>query len=202
MKTKIKECKGIGDCKGKGCGKPHVKRLYGLCPSCLYEWSKSTDTGRAWYDKRLIKVNKPKHDLEKAKVNKQQGISLESLKKSTTNSVHRYIRKRDEGKPCISCGTPWKSNFQAGHCFKAELFSSLKYHDHNINGQCEQCNLRREGNESGYLLRLPNMITLTCFNELKTLAVEDKKKIHKWDRETLKRIRTNANLLYKKLEYN
>ena len=202
MKIKPKKCKGTGDCKGHGCDKEHIQRKYGLCPTCLYKWSKSTDEGKEWYNKNLIRVNKPKDDLEVAKVERKQGIKLENVKKGTKDALHKFIRERDKGKPCISCSTPWKSNFQAGHCFKAELYSSLKYNLHNINGQCEQCNLRREGNEAGYLLNLPNRIGDDNYKELVRMASIDKHNTHKWDREELKKIRTNANILYKKLLFN
>ncbi len=107
---------------------------------------------------------------------------------------------RDKGKPCISCGTPWHQDFQAGHFYKAELFSTIKFHELNIHGQCVQCNIRKEGNESEYRVNLPQRIGKENFDHLNHLAVIDKKTDFKWDRETLLEIRKYYRKKIKKLK--
>ena len=37
--------------------------------------------------------------------------TVPELTKKAQQAFNRYIRLRDRGKPCISCGTPWKENF-------------------------------------------------------------------------------------------
>lgn len=86
-------------------------------------------------------------------------------------------------------------NFQAGHYFKSELFSTIRFHEWNINGQCEQCNMRKDGNVNNYALRLPDRIGQENFNELTRLASLEKKTDHKWDREWIR----EKNDYYKKL---
>lgn len=202
MNPKPKPCKGIGRAKGfKGCGQVTPYRQYGLCPSCRAEWLLTTDDGKLVLERATLKATKARRELEQAEKEHNERKSLPNLLQQTKNAVHRYVRARDQGKPCISCGTPWRSNFQAGHCYKAELFSTLKYdYKRNIHGQCEQCNIRKRGNESNYHLRLPDRIGQEAYDQLREDAKRDKHPDFKWDREELKQIIKTVQTLYKNLK--
>ena len=152
IKPKEKPCKGSGKAIGYGCGKPQIKRIYGLgltC-KCYSTWLLESEEGRKKLSSVTLKVTKPRQDLEKAIEENKDRIKLQTLIVNVRNVCHEYIRERDKGLPCISCGTPYNTNFQAGHFYKAELFSNLRLDEFNIGGQCRICNLRDEGNESGY----------------------------------------------------
>ncbi|MEL4307412.1 recombination protein NinG [Joostella sp. CR20] len=200
LKTKSKPCVGIGKAKGqKGCGKETIYRRYGLCQSCYADFILNTDAGKILLEKATLKATKPRRELEKAVAEKKNRDKLITHLESTKTIVHEYVRKRDKDKPCISCNTPYKSNFQAGHYYKAELFTSLKFNFDNIHGQCEKCNLRLEGNLNQYELNLPKRIGEQRFNELKKKAELDHRTIKKWSREELKAIRLKARKLIKEL---
>lgn len=201
MKPNTKKCKGTGKAKGYGCGKEEMQRTYGLGHSCKCypRWLYNSDAGKEKLNKAILKATKPRKDIEQAIKEKNERASLQYLKTNTTAIVHQYIRQRDKGLPCISCGTLWHLDFQAGHFFKAELYSSLKYNEFNINGQCPQCNLRKEGNLNQYELNLPNRIGSKNFEALKEMARNDKKTNFKWDREELKQIRANFKAKLKAL---
>ncbi len=128
--------------------------------------------------------------------------SIKSAIESTRLVVHEYIRLRDEGKPCISCGCNWNDGFQAGHYYKAELFHTLKFHFLNIHGQCYRCNNFLEGNINMYSLYLPERIGQKPFLELTKLASLDKQTRHEWDLEILKGIRQLAKIKIKQLKKN
>ena len=113
---------------------------------------------------------------------------------------HEYTRLRDEGLPCASCGTPWDSLFQAGHLYKAELYSSLRFTENNVNSQCYACNIHKEGNFEEYLKRLPERIGKTKTNLLIALASMDHKTEHKWDREQIKELTENYKSKLKALK--
>lgn len=123
--------------------------------------------------------------IEKKKENKKLGYLLENTK----NKCHEFIRLRDKGLPCISCNNPYNNDFQAGHFYKAELYSNLKFDENNINGQCRQCNLRKEGNESGYRVGIIKRFGAEHLIKLDELAESYKKEDFKWDREQLNEIR-------------
>ncbi len=190
ISPKKKPCKGINKAKGfKGCGEVTYAHRYGLCTACFREWLYSTGEGKKVLYKALFKAQAPRKALERAIETHNEQKGLASLLTNVKNTCHTFVKLRDKGKPCISCQTPFKDNFQAGHYYKAELFSTLKFHEDNIHGQCEQCNLRLEGNLNNYELNLPGRIGEERFKELKRLAGIDKKVDHKWDRELLKAIR-------------
>ena len=200
ISPKKKPCKGINKAKDfKGCSEVTYAHRYGLCTACFREWLYSTGEGKKVLDKALIKAQAPRKELEKAIETHNQQKGLASLLTNVKNTCHTFVKLRDKGKPCISCGTPFNSEFQAGHYYKAENFSTIKFHEDNIHGQCEQCNLRLEGNLNNYELNLPNRIGEERFKELKRLAGIDKKVDHKWDRELLKSIRKLYQVKLKQL---
>lgn len=192
IEHKSKPCKGTGQAKGIGCGKPTKHRVYGLgkmC-GCYTYWLLNTDAGKIKLEKATLKATKTRKDLEQAFSDKKNRDKITTLIKSVVDTCHKYIRERDKGKPCIACGTPWKSDFQASHFFKAELYSTLKLNEYNIHAGCIDCNLNKEGNITEYVINLPLRIGKDKFDELNYLATLDKhNKTFKWDRETLKSIR-------------
>ena len=114
---------------------------------------------------------------------------LKASLKNTKIQVHAYIRKRDENKPCISCRTPWKSDFQCGHHYKSETFETLKFHLDNLAGQCRRCNLFLDGSFDNYALNLPKRIGKERYENLVKLAETDKQYSKVWNLENLKEVR-------------
>lgn len=191
IQPKKKKCKGTGKAKGYGCGDETYHRVYGLCKQkCYPDWLLNSEQGKIMLEKATLKATKPRRELEKAESEHNNRKGITTLLKSLKEVCHKYIRLRDEGKPCISCGTPWKSDFDAGHFYKSELYSNLRFNEHNIHGQCIQCNRREEGNLSQYLVNLPKRIGEWKFNLLKSEAENYKQQDFKWDREHLKKLKS------------
>tara|TARA_R110000851_G_scaffold292809_2_gene447351 strand:+ start:258 stop:875 length:618 start_codon:yes stop_codon:yes gene_type:complete len=190
MIHKKKKCKGIGKAKDyPACGKLTFYRKNGLCTdggkSCNASFLLNSIHGGKLVDNTITKVTKPRIDLEIAKTEKKERSSLSALKKGVEEICHLYIRTRDKGKNCISCNGYYKSNFQAGHFYSAGKYSNIKFNEFNINGQCEQCNLRMEGNVNGYRTILPNRIGADKVRELDQLARDYKINGFSWDRLVL-----------------
>jgi hypothetical protein len=82
--------------------------------------------------------------------------TLGKLKQEVQKVVNEYIRKRDEGKPCISC-RQFKT-LQAGHYYPVKGYDGLRFEEDNIHGECEYCNCWDEGHLIGYSLNLPNRL--------------------------------------------
>jgi hypothetical protein len=198
---KQKSCKGQGKAFGYGCGKlTNVEnRIYGLgkmC-GCYSDWLLNSDIGKSILQKSISKVQKPRIELEKAyKENKEKkGIAGALL--VTKTLVHAYVRKRDENKPCISCGCQWNSDFQAGHYYPAGSFETLRFNLDNIHSQCVKDNLYNNGAFENYTLNLPKRIGSDRFDNLVKLAEVDKQFSKVWDLEKLKEIRDNIKKLNK-----
>ena len=149
---------------------------------------------------KFIEIKK-KNDAERVdgwiKEKKEQD-TLQSHLLHTRTLVHKMVRLRDYGKPCISCGRSWLDSFQAGHYHKAELYKSIRFDFFNINGQCKMCNNHLEGNMDAYKLRLPYIIGIKQFDALNRRANLDKKFIKIWTRTELKEIQNKAKILIKK----
>lgn len=176
MKQKRKRCKGCGELFT-----PYYSTLQIACsPTCALKYSKES--------KKEVKEKNDKA-LEKAFIEKNQRQKLAALKKSVTDICHLYIRLRDENKPCISCGIPYKPDFDAGHFYSGGKFSSLKYDEDNINGQCIQCNRMNEGMHESYRLYLVERIGHENLDRLDKAAADYMQTDFHWDRDELIRLR-------------
>lgn len=190
IKTKEKPCKGTGKASGFGCGKLTYHRVYGLGKMCCYpDWLLNSEQGKIVLHKAQLKATKPRLDLEKAQQERKQHVTLSNLIQSLVNVCHKFIRERDKHKPCVSCGCQWNEHFQAGHFYKAELYSNLRFDELNIAGQCRVCNLHKDGNFQGYREGFIKRYSLEKFHELEQKAIQYKHKDFKWDREKLKKKR-------------
>lgn len=98
--------------------------------------------------------------IEKKKWTKQKKVLKEKVKtksdyvKELQKQVNYYIRQRDKDKPCISCGKPLNSKFDAGHYRSAGGNPELRFEELNIHGQCVYCNQHLHGNLIDYRIRL------------------------------------------------
>ena len=72
--------------------------------------------------------------------------------KKAQEAFNAFIRERDKGLPCISCGGTG-NKMTAGH-FKTD--KSLRFHPDNCHGQCWwNCNMNKSGNIAEYR---PNLV--------------------------------------------
>jgi len=65
--------------------------------------------------------------------------SLPKLLKEAQIVFNRWIRQRDSGLPCISCGK-FKEDMQAGHYVQQNKSSYLRFNEWNVNAECSGCN--------------------------------------------------------------
>lgn len=61
-----------------------------------------------------------------------------------------FIRARDHGKPCISCGRLTGAKINAGHYRSVGAFPELRFEERNVYVQCEHCNTHLSGNIAEY----------------------------------------------------
>ena len=151
-----------------------------------------------------IKYSKLKKAATKAQLNelrneKESIEKLSSVMEYTTKVVHEFIRKRDKGKPCISCGRDWDSSFQAGHRFDKKQYNMIRFDLNNIHGQCPSCNQYNEGNYNAYHLRLPKRIGVETYQKLEKRADIALRIPFTWTRHELKEIVKQVKLKSKEL---
>jgi len=96
--------------------------------------------------------------------------------KEAQSAFNRYIRIRDEGKECVSCGSPLmgKSNYLTGSAIDASHYRSrgaashLKFNVFNVHSACTRCNRQLSGNAVEYRIRLIDRIGLERVERLES----------------------------------
>lgn len=114
-------------------------------------------------------------------------------------AFNAWVRERDRGQPCISCGTRADVQYCAGHYRTVGACPELRFEPLNVHRQCNKnCNLERSGNIVEYRIRLVQKIGAEAvawlegphepkkytIDELKQLTVEYRQKL----RELKKRV--------------
>jgi len=94
--------------------------------------------------------------------------SISYLKYRAQKEFNIFIRQRDFGEPCISCGSPLGQNYHAGHFFSIGAHSSVRFDKDNVHGQCIRCNNFLHGNLANYKDNLIKKIGIEKFNALDT----------------------------------
>jgi len=147
MEVKKKPCKPIGKAFGfEGCGIPHVKRTFGMCDSCLYNWYTTTELGKIEFEKRKIKIKSVKDKAFKSDLN-DKIKTLSDYEAEAKKVFQKWVRLRDKDKPCKSCQNPRPSDWSGGHYFSAGKYSGLIFDERNCHAQCNTyCNKYLSGN--------------------------------------------------------
>lgn len=66
--------------------------------------------------------------------------------KEAQAAVNAYVRERDKGLPCISCGRHHAGQYHAGHYRTTKAAPELRFDEFNVNAQCAPCNNHLSGN--------------------------------------------------------
>jgi len=75
------------------------------------------------------------------------------IKKAQTE-FNRWIRERDKGLPCISCGRIHQGQIHAGHYKSVGAHPELRFNELNCHAQCSPCNNNLSGNIINYRINL------------------------------------------------
>ncbi|WP_034752986.1 recombination protein NinG [Chryseobacterium daeguense] len=132
--------------------------------TCAISFGKSNiqkQEARAWQKEKKVRK-------EKLKTHKDW---LQDLQKV----FNEFIRERDKGLPCISCGCKIEGNGHASHFFSVGSHPNLRFNENNVHVSCVECNLHKHGNLAEYSIRLPKRIGLELYSNLvlhKNLALK------------------------------
>ena len=156
------------------------------CQGCGSMFSPRSSFARACSQRCATKVVNADKKAAKAdlKRRKEDAQTVTEVKAEAQKEVNAYVRARDRGLPCISCGKPWQPDFQAGHYRSRGAASHLALDVRNIHGQCVQCNLHKHSNAVEYRIRLVERCGVALVEALE--ADNDPVKL---DRRTLRQIK-------------
>jgi len=114
--------------------------------------------------------------------------------KLTQKACNEYIRARDKGIACISCGKPDDGTHQrhASHYRPAGTNKQLMFNELNIHASCMQCNAIKSGNLVDYRISLVNKIGIEKIEWLENYqgdykyTIEDLKEIREYYKDKIK----------------
>jgi hypothetical protein len=155
-----------------------------------------------WGRKQLAKKQAKEAREERAK-DKAKRETLKTRSdwiKEAQIAFNRFIRVRDTGGSCISCGTPLTAGgigggFDAGHYRSIGSAPHLRFHEWNCHGQCKQCNRYGSGRAVDYRIGLVGRIGTGALE-----ALEADQTPRKWSIDELKAIRDTYRAMAKDLE--
>ncbi|GAB3188604.1 recombination protein NinG [Hydrogenophaga aquatica] len=114
-------------------------------PSCALKHA------RAQTEKKQAKEQAQERKAIKAKLQAMQ--TKPQLVKKAQTAFNAFIRARDAGKPCISCGRPLgtePNTYDCGHYRSVGSAPHMRFVEDNAHGQCKHCNNHLAGNHVEY----------------------------------------------------
>ena len=106
--------------------------------------------------------------------------TLGKLIQDAQKVFNKWIRERDKGKPCISCGA--FNTLQAGHYFAVGGYAGLRFDEDNVHGECARCNCWDESHLIGYGVNLEKRIGQENVLKLHHRAAEYKRNGYRFSR--------------------
>lgn len=133
------------------------------------------------------------------KVRKEKLKNRGDYAKAAQDAFNAWVRERDAGQPCISCGTTADVQYCAGHYRTVGACPELRFEPLNVHRQCNKnCNLEKSGNIVEYRIRLvkkigaeqvawlegPHEPKRYSIDDLKAIATEYRAKLRELKKET------------------
>lgn len=116
------------------------------------------------HGKKVTAIQKAKQQRQERaqdKAKMQEMKPLEYFLKKAEKACNAYIRARDEGNGCISCGRHDAEQWNAGHFISVGANRTLRFEEDNIHLQCARpCNKDKGGNIVEYRKALVKKIGL------------------------------------------
>lgn len=171
--------------KCRVCKQPFVRinSLHVVCsPVCAIEYSKTTRAAK------------------EAKEYREKKASLKSRAewlREAQAAVNAYVRERDSGQLCISCGRWHDGQWHAGHYLSVGSHPELRFDPLNIHKQCQPCNTYLSGNQLNFRAGLIRKIGIDAVEKLesnhasKHYTIEDAKSIRDEFKVKLKQLKSD-----------
>lgn len=151
--------------KCRACGGP-FKPINSLDKFCTRPCAQSMAKPVA--PRTQIKAKAQGRDTSKSTgLRKKSGVTKGDVTQRTQAVVNAYIRVRDSGRGCISCGRVGLP-LEAGHYKTVGAFPELRFNYDNIHGQCADCNRHKPVSPVQFRVGMVERI-----GEARTLALEN-----------------------------
>jgi len=117
--------------------KPSQSTQVVCSPNCALAWARKQERLRA---KKAAKEQRAKHRAERERLKPKSKVMAEAQ-----TAFNAFIRLRDEGHPCISCGVnnlpeKYGGSWDCGHYLTRGAHPELRFEELNAHRQCKSCN--------------------------------------------------------------
>ena len=169
------------------------------CPICSTEYTPRSTTQKVCHsykcameftrlkgEEKAARKARKQHSEERKEWNKRKADvkPLSHWMNMTQRVFNDYIRARDEGQGCISCGSTTAISYHAGHFRTTAAASQLRFNEDGCHLQCAACNTHHSGNIGPYRINLIAKIGLQ-----RVIALESDNNPHRYTREELDTLR-------------
>lgn len=147
------------------------------------------------------KEAREKKERKEHKARKEALKSRGDYAKEAQAEFNRYIRLRDGGLPCVSCGRHHSGQYHAGHYRTVGGNPELRFNELNCHKQCSVCNNHKSGNIVEYRINLVQRIGsdqlewLEGPHEAKKYTIDELKEIKQEYREKANYIKKQLDLI-------
>lgn len=114
----------------------------------------------------LAEVKKEKDWQKRKAAMKEELMTASDWRNKLQAIFNEFIRLRDRGKDCISCGKRLGERYDAGHLYSVGRFPELRFSELNTHGQCVHCNRDLHGNGAMYRKNIVNRIGIKGLKDL------------------------------------
>ena len=153
--------------------------------------------------KAEAKQKKAERRQDKAKLDAMR--TRPQLMRVAQSAFNVYVRARDAGKQCISCGNQLSINaiggaFDCGHYRSVGSAPHLRFDERNAHGQCKHCNRYLSGNHveyrKGLIARvgIETVEALECDQEPRKYSKDDLIRLAESYRQQARMIKRSADL--------
>ena len=152
-------------------------------PACVDGYAEAQAAKAARTDAKKAR-DAAKVERASIKARKEAIKSRADWAKEAQQAFNAWVRARDDGLPCISCGRQHQGQWHAGHYLSTGARPELRYTESNVHRQCAPCNTHLSGNAVLYRIGLINRIGSDAVEWL-----EGPHPLPKWTPDELRAIR-------------
>lgn len=159
-------------------------------PSCAGEVARMARDKKVKQAK-MIERKSLRERVEKAKTRGEHQRELQG-------AFNAWVRARDAGKPCISCGRMHQGALHAGHYRSVGSEPALRFDPDNVHLQCAPCNTHLSGNLIPYRINLIKKIGIERVEWLegphvpKKLTIQEIQEMKAFYRAEVRRMKREA----------
>ena len=189
----------------KACGAefmPRTSTQVACSPSCAFKLVETKKEANAEKQAIVLKRNTERLIKAQRKADAEKKEALKSRREVLNDAqkvFNKFIRMRDENKPCISCGRE-NATWDAGHYRSVGAAPQLRFNEDNCHKQCVQCNQHKSGNAVEYRIGLVTRIgadrveALECNNQPVKWSADEARQIKAHYQNEIKRLKVQGTI--------